>query len=179
MNCKQAQEKAFLERITQSQGIIHKVCRLYCDDEEHRKDLFQEILINLWKSYHTYRGDAQFSSWMYRVALNVSIQDFRKVKKRKLLMLEAYEFDEQAHNRQYEHEDQQFKAMYQAIGQLDKLDKAIVLLHLEEHSNEEIGQIVGITTNYVRVKMNRIKKKIYKKLNNKETCNYFISTIKL
>ncbi|WP_425390773.1 RNA polymerase sigma factor [Ekhidna sp.] len=166
MNSKQAQEKAFLERITQSQGIIHKVCRLYCDDEEHRKDLFQEILIQLWKSYPSYRGDAQFSSWMYRVALNIAIQDFRKVKKRKLLMFESYELDDQENNQQQaEMENEQFSAMYQAIGQLDKLDKAIVLLHLEGHANEEIGQIVGITTNYVRVKMNRIKKKLSKKLN--------------
>jgi len=166
LNSKQAQEKAFLERINQSQGIIHKVCRLYCDEEEHRKDLFQEILINLWKSYHTFRGDAQFSSWMYRVALNVAIQDFRKVKKRKLLLFEAYEFDDQENNRwQTEMENEQFRAMYNAIGQLDKLDKAIVLLHLEGQTNEEIGNIVGITTNYVRVKMNRIKKKLSKKLN--------------
>lgn len=166
MNSKQTQEKAFLERIAQSQGIIHKVCRLYCDDEEHRKDLFQEILINLWKSYPTYRGDAQFSSWMYRVALNVAIQDFRKVKKRKLLMFEAYEFEDSENNhRLAEMENEQFRAMYKAIGQLDKLDKAIVLLHLEGQTNEEIGHIVGITTNYVRVKMNRIKKKLSKKLN--------------
>lgn len=159
-------EQRFLEQITKSQGIIHKVCRLYCDNEEHRKDLFQEILIQLWKSYPSYRGDAQFSSWMYRVALNIAIQDFRKVKKRKLLMFESYEFDDQENNRQQaEMENEQFSAMYKAIGQLDKLDKAIVLLHLEGHANEEIGQIVGITTNYVRVKMNRIKKKLSKKLN--------------
>ncbi|MEQ9467414.1 MAG: RNA polymerase sigma factor [Ekhidna sp.] len=158
-------EAEFLEQVNQSQGIIHKVCRLYCDDEEHRKDLFQEILINLWKSYHTYRGEAQFSSWMYRVALNVAIQDFRKVKKRKLLVLEAYEFSEQVDpTPPAEMESEKFRAMHQAIGQLDKLDKAIVLLHLDGHRNEEIGQIVGITTNYVRVKMNRIKIKLSKKL---------------
>ena len=88
-------EKEFTQRVNESQGIIHKVCRMYCDDEIHRKDLFQEIVLQLWKSYSSFRGESNFSSWMYRVALNVAIQDFRKEKKRKYLFLESlYPSDE-------------------------------------------------------------------------------------
>ena len=73
-------EKKFSEKVFESQGIIHKVCRMYCDDDTHRKDLFQEIILQLWKSYPSFKGESKFSTWMYRVALNVGIQDFRKEK---------------------------------------------------------------------------------------------------
>ena len=75
-------KQEFIERVMESQGIVHKICSIYCDDKEQRKDLFQEILIQLWKSYSSFRGEAKFSSWMYQVALNVAIQHLRKSKKR-------------------------------------------------------------------------------------------------
>ena len=156
---------AFNKRVTESQGIIHKVCRMYCDDDEHRKDLFQEVLIQLWKSYPSFRGDSKFSSWMYRVALNVAIQDFRKVKKRKLLFFQTNEFKESLDANSSSFEDEKLKKMYDAISGLNKIEKAIVMLYLEGESNEEIAKIVGITQNYVRVKMNRIKIKLSQKVN--------------
>lgn len=165
MSKKATDEQAFVKLVTASQGIIHKVCRMYCDDEEHRKDLFQEILIQLWQSFPSFRGDAQFSSWMYRVALNVAIQDFRKVKKRRLLFFQTNEFKEKAEQKYSTVEDERMKQMYKAIAQLNKVEKAIVMLHLEGKANEEIAEIVGITQNYVRVKMNRIKKKMAEQVN--------------
>jgi len=155
----------FNKRVTESLGIIHKVCRMYCDDDEHRKDLFQEVLIQLWKSYPSFRGDSKFSSWMYRVALNVAIQDFRKVKKRKLLFFQTNEFKESLDANSSSFEDEKLKKMYDAISGLNKIEKAIVMLYLEGESNEEIAKIVGITQNYVRVKMNRIKIKLSQKVN--------------
>lgn len=137
---------------------------MYCDDAEHRKDLFQEILIQLWKSYPSFRGDAQFSTWMYRVALNVAIQDFRKEKKRKLLFFESYEFKEVAEEARSSLEDERLQQLYRAISRLDKMEKAIMMLYLESRSNEEIAEIMGISQNYVRVKMTRIRKKISKKI---------------
>ncbi len=159
-------EKIFTERITQSQGIIHKVCRMYCDDLEHRKDLFQEILIQLWKSYPSFRGDSKFSSWMYRVTLNVAIQDLRKVKKQKLLFFQTNQFKENSEQYDSSFEDEKLKQMHKAIANLDKVEKAIIMLYLENKNNEEIAEIVGITQNYVRVKMNRIKIKLAKNVNN-------------
>lgn len=159
-------EKIFTERITQSQGIIHKVCRMYCDDLEHRKDLFQEILIQLWKSYPSFRGDSKFSSWMYRVALNVAIQDLRKVKKQKLLFFQTNQYKENSEQYDSSFEDEKLKQMHNAIANLDQVEKAIIMLYLENKNNEEIAEIVGITQNYVRVKMNRIKMKLAKNVNN-------------
>ena len=158
-------EKIFTERITHSQGIIHKVCRMYCDDLEHRKDLFQEILIQLWKSYPSFRGDSKFSSWMYRVTLNVAIQDLRKVKKQKLLFFQTNQFKENSEQYDSSFEDEKLKQMHNAIANLDKVEKAIIMLYLENKNNEEISEIVGITQNYVRVKMNRIKIKLAKNVN--------------
>ncbi|MEO2052549.1 MAG: sigma-70 family RNA polymerase sigma factor [Allomuricauda sp.] len=158
-------EIEFANRIKESQGIIHKVCRMYCDNEEHRKDLFQEILIQLWKSYASFRGDSKFTTWMYRVALNVAIQDFRKAKKKRQLFFQTNVFKDSSEESKSSLQDEKLNLMHNAIANLNKVEKAIVMLHLDEKSNEEIAQIVGITQNYVRVKMNRIKIKLSKNLN--------------
>ena len=160
-------EIEFSKRIEESQGIIHKVSRMYCDNEEHRKDLFQEILIQLWKSYPSFRGDSKFSTWMYRVAINVAIQDLRKTKKKQELFFQTNQFKDTSDEKKSEVQDEKLKLMHKAIAGLNKVEKAIVMLHLDEKSNEEIAEIVGITQNYVRVKMNRIKTKLSKTINNK------------
>jgi len=159
-------EAEFLKQITEAQGIIHKICRMYCDDEEHRKDLFQEILIQLWKSYGSFKGEAKFSTWLYRVALNVAIQDLRKTKKEGSLFFQTNQFIERESQIAEGYEDQNLKLMHKAIANLNKIEKAIIMLHLEDKSNEEIAKIIGITQNYVRVKMNRIKGKLRKTLTN-------------
>jgi len=97
---------------------------------------------------------------MYRVALNVAIQDFRKEKKRKFLFLETFEFKEPRTKPPDDVTDERIQALYKAISHLNKIEKAIMLLHLDEVSNEEIAEIVGITQNYVRVKMTRIRTKL-------------------
>ncbi|WP_411767289.1 RNA polymerase sigma factor [Winogradskyella sp. A3E31] len=169
MNSKAALEKEFSRNVMDAQGIIHKVSRMYCDNEEHRKDLFQEILIQLWKSYTSFRGDSKFSTWMYRVAINVAIQDLRKTKKKQQLFFQTDQFKDTSlpsrqagEEKKSEVESEKLKLMHVAISQLNKVEKAIVMLHLDEKSNEEIAEIVGITQNYVRVKMNRIKTKLSK-----------------
>ena len=154
-------EKEFVQRVNESQGIIHKVCRLYCDDETHRKDLFQEIVLQLWKSYSSFRGESKFTSWMYRVALNVAIQDLKE-KKRKYLFLESFEFKEPTALPQNDYKDERIEALYKAISKLDKIEKAIIMLHLDDIPNDEIAEIVGISQNYVRVKMTRIRTKLAK-----------------
>ena len=155
-------EKEFAQRVNESQGIIHKVCRMYCDDQTHREDLFQEIVLQLWKSSSSFRGESKFSSWMFRVALNVAIQDFRKEKKRKYLFLESFEFKEPTALPQNDYKDERIEALYKAISKLDKIEKAIIMLHLDDIPNDEIAEIVGISQNYVRVKMTRIRTKLAK-----------------
>lgn len=155
-------EKEFYNRIMENLGIIRKVCRMYCDDGEHRKDLFQEILLQLWKSYPTFRGQSQFSTLMYRVALNVSIQDMRKTKRERGFFIRTNTFKEPCAETETDTSKERLKTLRRAISGLNKVEKAIVLLHLEEKSNAEIAEIMGITPNHVRVKMNRIKKKLTK-----------------
>ncbi|WP_394746902.1 RNA polymerase sigma factor [Spongiimicrobium salis] len=139
---------------------------MYCDDEEHRKDLFQEILIQLWKSYSSFRGEAKFSTWMYRVALNVAIQDLRKVKKAQSLFSPSEKFKDILEEKTDPSTDENLKLLHKAISHLSKIEKAIMMLYLDNKSNEEIAEIIGITQNYVRVKMNRIKGKLKKTLTN-------------
>jgi RNA polymerase sigma-70 factor (ECF subfamily) len=160
-------EIEFSRRVKESQGIIHKVSRMYCDNDEHRKDLFQEILIQLWKSYPSFRGDSKFSTWMYRVAINVAIQDLRKTKKEQQLFFQTNQFKDTSEEKKSEMQNEKLKLMYAAISKLNKVEKAIVMLHLDEKTNEEIAEIVGITQNHVRVKMNRIKTKLSKTVKTK------------
>jgi len=153
-------EDEFINRVMASQGIVHKVCNMYCINEDERKDLFQEIMIQLWKSYPSFRGDAEFSTWMYRVALNVALQKLRNEEKSKEYSL----LSEHIKNLPQENKNDDLavekKLLYRAIKELNDVEKAIVMLYLEEKGNEEIAEIMGITQNYVRVKMTRIRTKL-------------------
>ncbi|MDW3192623.1 MAG: sigma-70 family RNA polymerase sigma factor [Cytophagales bacterium] len=155
-------EQPFLDQIIKSQGIIHRICQMYASDTHERQDLFQEILIQLWKSYPSFQGRSKFSTWLYRVSLNVAIQNLRVYKRRPDrtgTLAQVPEFPEMPEEDQFEEKLQWF---HQALEQLSPIDKAIVMLYLEEKDNEEIAAIVGISQNYVRVKMNRIKTKLSK-----------------
>jgi len=161
-------EKEFIKIVSDNQGIIHKVCSIYCDSEEDRRDLFQEILAQLWRSYSSFRSESKFSTWMYRVALNTAITSFKKDKRQpgqKGLSYENLQIAEE--NYDSETEDQ-IRQLHKAIGQLTGIEKSIVLLYLENKSYEEIAEITGITQNYVRVKMNRIKTKLKKYMQSEE-----------
>ena len=148
-------EKEFIHLLNQHQKIIYKVCNLYMDLHSDREDLFQEITLQAWKAYGNFRGDAKFSTWLYRVALNTAITFFRKDKKKP----DIYSTDiiPEKVEESTDPLEEQVKAMYAAIGELSKIDKALVMLYLEDYSYQEIGEMMGITANNVAVKMNRIK----------------------
>ncbi|NCI46383.1 RNA polymerase sigma factor [Sediminibacterium soli] len=154
-------EKEFITLLNQHQKIVHKVCNLYMDRHSDREDLFQEITLQAWKAYGSFRGDAKFSTWLYRVALNTAITFFRKEKKQP----ETYSTDTvpERPDDGYDPVEEQVKAMYAAIGELSKIDKAIIMLYLEDYQYNEIGEMMGITANNVAVKMNRIKTKLKEK----------------
>jgi len=145
----------FLSLINQHQNIIHKVCNLYMHDATDKEDLFQEITLQALNAYKSFRGDAKFSTWLYRVALNTAISFYRK-EKRKPVFESANEFPDQPE--ETSEIEEQMQAMYRAIGSLSKIDKALVMLYLEDYSYDEISNVLGITANNVAVKMNRIKK---------------------
>ena len=161
-------EKEFLQIIKKNQGIIHKVCNIYCDDQDDRDDLFQEIVAQLWKSFSSFREESKFTTWMYRVALNTAITAFKKTKRRPDQNRLTYE-NFQVKDENYDTEtEEEIKNLHRAIAQLTGVEKSIVLLFLENKKYEEIAEITGITQNYVRVKMNRIKKKLKKFMETEE-----------
>jgi RNA polymerase sigma-70 factor (ECF subfamily) len=150
-------EKEFVSLLNQHQKIIYKVCNLYMQSHADREDLFQEITLQAWKAFGNFRGEAKFSTWLYRVALNTAITFYRKEKKN--IVFTTDEVPEQSTGPQDPIEIQT-KAMYAAIADLSKIDKAIVMLYLEDYSYNEISDVVGITPNNIAVKMNRIKGKL-------------------
>jgi RNA polymerase sigma-70 factor, ECF subfamily len=154
-------EKEFIELINQHQGLIHKVCIMYENDSDERNDLFQEIVFQLWKSYKTFRGEAKITTWMYRIALNTAISGFRKqsrnVKTEDLKELHFNISDHWADEREDE-----LQRLQSAIRQLSEIERAMIMMALEEVPYEEIAETIGITQNNVRVRMNRIREKLKK-----------------
>ena len=144
---------------------MHKVCRLYTNNQEQHNDLFQEITIQLWKAFPKFRGDAKFSTWMYRVGLNTAITLYRKSKRRiNTQDYESVQFKIKAE--EYDNtEEEQLKLLYKAVYQLNDIDKALVFLYLEDKNYKEISETLGISEVNARVKMNRIKTKLKTILN--------------
>jgi len=156
------QQDDFIRLVDQNRGILHKVCRLYCFTETDRQDLFQEIVIQLWRSYPGFRGDAKFSTWLYRIALNTAISDLRK-QRPPTTLTDPGELPTQLRDIQYTGEkEQQLQLLYTAINRLTEVEKALTMLYLEDKSYQEMEEILGIPQNNLRVKMNRIKDKLRK-----------------
>ena len=158
-------EQLFVKQLKDNQNIIHKICRLYTNNEDAHKDLFQEITIQLWKAFPKFRGDSKFSTWAYRVALNTAITLYRKSTR----TVATTSFEAQKHFISQEEynfeEEEQIKLLYSAIGELNDIEKALVFLYLEEKDYSEISETLGITEVNARVKMNRLKGKLKKILN--------------
>jgi len=158
-------EESFVEQLQKHQNIVHKVCRLYTNNQQAHNDLFQEITIQLWRAYPKFRGDSKFSTWMYRVGLNTAITLYRKRKRSiKTQEFESVQFKIKA-DEYDDTEDQQLKLLYQAVHQLNDIEKALVFLYLEDKDYREISGTLGISEVNARVKMNRVKKKLRTILN--------------
>lgn len=158
----QEQEAEFVSLLEENQNIVHKICRLYTQSEAEHKDLFQEISIQLWRSFDRFEGKSKFTTWMYRVGLNTAITLYRKNKKRldtnplndEISRIELDQYDPVV--------DEQLNWLYQAIEEFSEIDKALVLLFLEDKRYDEIAQTLGISAVNARVKMNRIKQRLKK-----------------
>jgi RNA polymerase sigma factor (sigma-70 family) len=146
----------FLEEIKSNHRIIRKVCLVYARTKDDREDLFQECLFNAWKAFPGFRGDAKFSSWLYRVALNTALYYKRKSKSASMevdLELAQHSFVEQD-------EEDSMAQLYQAINVLNAIEKSVILLYLEGLSYREIGDITGFSETNVGAKLSRIKVKL-------------------
>jgi len=152
-------EKAFIELIRQNDRLIYKVCSMYISDEFPLADLYQEVVYNLWKSFPKFRNKCSESTWMYRIALNTCITGMRKELRRPqhvpILELNEYLIAPESM-------EENIKEMYKLIHQLNTLERAIILLYLEEKSYQEIADITGLTLNNIAIKIKRIKEKLKK-----------------
>lgn len=151
-------EEDFSRIVKENKGTIYTVCHMFADCQDEADDLFQEVLLNLWKGFATFRGDSKVSSWIYRVALNTCISVDRKKKQKKTerlaMDINLYEDRDEA--------SQQVQQLHKLINRLEVIDRAIVLLWLENMSYEEMAGILGISTKNVSVKLVRIKEKLIK-----------------
>lgn len=152
-------KKEFAELVNRYKDVIFKVCYVYASREE-LEDYYQEVLIQLWRSLPNFRNESKMSTWIYRVSLNTCISYVRKNKKVNKVSLIDLDFIDNDIEKKYYIDE-----LYLLINRLNKFEKAIILLWLEERDYEEIASIVGISKNNVAVKLNRIKEKLRKMSN--------------
>lgn len=152
-------ELDFARIVKEHRGTIYTVCYMFSKDEDEVADLFQDILVNLWKGFSGFRGESSTRTWIYRVSLNTCISAERKKKRREEtvpLEMSINLFDESAEDLK------QIRMLQNRISRLGPFDRAIVLLWLENLSYDEIGAIVGITAKNVSVRLFRIKEQLRK-----------------
>ena len=155
-------ENRFIAEIKQYEQLIYKVCSFYASDDEPLCDLYQDVVCNLWIAYPKFRGECAMSTWIYRIALNTCISGLRK-KKRSIQYTDLSQFEDVFI--QPEDFTEEIKEMYRLIRQLENLERAIILLYLEEKSYQEIADITGLSLSNVGVRLKRIKEKLIKMSN--------------
>jgi len=149
-------------------AIIIKLCRAYTNGQEDYEDYYQEVCLQVWRSHKNFKGQSKWSTWVYRVALNVCLTLLRKDKK----LISSYsEYDRLPEtldtDNKNDYNDNDYEMLFQAIRKLKEVDKAIILLYLEEKSYAEIADVMGLNQNTVGVRITRIKSKLKKMLNGK------------
>jgi RNA polymerase sigma-70 factor (ECF subfamily) len=153
------EQRSFVDRLHAAQGILHRICAVYTQDEESRNDLRQEMLLQLWRSYSAFRSQSSFSTWMYRVALNTALMYRRKQKRHRLTV----SIDEVPPPNAIGHsaaDDEDVQFLYRCIQELPKLDRAVILMQLEQKSYQEIADVTGLSEGSVSVRLVRIKQKL-------------------
>ena len=156
-------ENEFLDMIAAQKRIIYKVCYIYANDQDDLNDLFQETVLNLWKSFPRYRGDSKLTTWVYRIAMNTCITFLRRANARP--QTTPMTADVAGRLAEEEGKTGMLQELYKLINQLGKLERALILLWLDERSYQEMADILGISKNNVAVKLNRVKEKL-KKMSN-------------
>ena len=145
----------FLSQLQAHQNIIYKLVHLYANSEEDKKDLYQEILLQAWKAYSSFRGDAKFSTWLYRLCLNTIFTLQRKTNK--IGYTDTLQYEDQY---SFTSPSDESERLYKAIRTLPETERAIVSLHLDGYDNKEISRFLGITPNLTGVKLHRAKQQL-------------------
>ncbi len=148
------QEK-FQRLIDEHRKILYKISNSYCRNRDDRDDLAQEIVVQLWRSFRTFDGRCRFSTWMYRIALNVAISFYRResTRTRNLALVDEHVLE----TVQGDAQPSEIRLLYEYIGTLDPLNKALVLLYLDGNSYDEIANVLGISKTNVATKISRLK----------------------
>lgn len=153
-------EKEFLDMMAKQERTIYKVCYVYAKDGEDLNDLYQETVLNLWKSFPRYRGDSKLTTWVYRIAMNTCITFLRRANSRPQTI--PLTLDVAGGLAEDDATRCQLQELYRLINQLGKLERALILLWLEERSYQEMADVLGISKANVAVKLNRVKDKLRK-----------------
>ena len=160
-------KEKFISVVKENQNLIFKICYSYCSNSENRKDLQQEILLQLWNSFSKFDGRVKISTWIYRIALNTAISYYRNDCKHKdkkvtidasIISLSNFESKSE--------QDENIVMLYQFIERLDEMDKALILLYLDDNKYMDIADILGISETNVATKISRIKKNLKEQFSN-------------
>ena len=160
-------KEKFIQVINENKNLLYKICNSYCPNPSNRQDLEQEILLQLWKNMKNFDGRVKISTWIYKVALNTAISNFRLDCKRidkpieidfSYFSLPDFEYDSEF--------DEKLQLLYKLIDGMSKLDKALMLLYIDNYSQKEIAEILGISDSNVATKVNRIKQNLREKFSN-------------
>lgn len=154
-------EEQFTSMIQANEGVIFKVSTVYTRTLQDQEDLYQEIVVQLWRSFEKYRGEARISTWIYRIALNTAITRLRQAKRK----IQAVPINQAVLQRTEPSDpvfEERVRLLYRYIEGLNDLDKGIILLYLEDRSHEEISEIIGISVSNVSTRLSRIRQKMKK-----------------
>ncbi|MFY0608308.1 MAG: sigma-70 family RNA polymerase sigma factor [Cyclobacteriaceae bacterium] len=152
-------EKEFISLIKENERIILKICNIYCKESDDRQDLYQDILVQLWKSFQRFDGKSKITTWMYRIAFNTAVSRYRK---RKNEPTKETISDQLISDPVYD--DENVRLLYAAIDELNNIEKAIVMLYLDGIKYREISEIMGLSESNIGFKINQIKGKLRQKL---------------
>jgi len=158
-----ARQEEFQSLIDEHRKILYKVCHTYCKDDGARDDLAQEIVLELWRGFDKFDGRARFSTWMYRIALNVAISYYRRDSTRTRYVISDEDRLLDAAD-DTETQSEQMRVLYEFIDGLDPLNKALVLLYLDGHNYQEMADVLGITGTNVATKISRLKETMRRQL---------------
>jgi RNA polymerase sigma factor (sigma-70 family) len=157
-----ADQERFLALLEEHKRILYKVANAYCRSREDRPDLIQDIVLQLWRSFPRFDGRARFSTWMYRIAMNVAISTYRSERRRirDAVPLEEFGLDLAAADRAMEGASEDIRLLHQLIQRLDEMSRALIVLFLDGYGHDEIAEIVGISASNVGTRLHRIKQKL-------------------
>lgn len=145
-------------------GIIIKICRAYTDSQEDFEDYYQEVCLQVWRTKDQFRGESKWSTWVYRLSLNICLTMIKKKNNNRQHTVTDYNVPESIEDN-HAFSDESLNILYDAIKQLSEIDRAVILLYLEERPYKEIGEIIGTTHNNIAVRITRIKERLKKILN--------------